>query len=440
MRGLSLLVGAIAGAVILGFAGLAGATDASGPMSLSLDQCVEMAIEVNVSVLKAGYALDQSRYGVLSTASGLVPSAAWSATRNRWQTPTERIVNDQLILTSRSYSTAFSVYENVSAGNVISVFQQIANKNAARQDLRLARQQVAFISKQKYFEVLKDQKLLQVAEETLAQGKMHLDKAQAMLDVGTGVKSDVLQAQVQASNNELALISARNALRLAETDLKHFLAIPDEREVQLEDVLEGAQNTITLDAAIAEALVQRPDVRAYGELVKASRRGVWARRGGWIPVFSFAWSKLYTAPADHPELPDNLVDLWDKAEWSWRLSWSVNIFDGLQTFSQVKIAKGALESAREDLIQSRRDASLEVRQAYYNVEQAEQSVKVSTETVGLAEEELRLAEERYRLGGGTMLEQIDAQLSLTQAKTTHIQALYGLLLSRADLMLAIGQD
>ena len=436
MRGSSLLIGAFVATIILGVAGLAGAADQSGPLNLTLDKCVDMALEVNTSILKAGYALNQSQYGVLSEASGLLPSARWLSSEDRWQKAGQRFILDQVVLTNKTYSSSIGFGENVSASNVFGVFQQISNKNAARQDLRLARQQVVFTSKQKYLEVLKDQKLMQVADETLSQGKMHLDKAQAMLDVGTGVKSDVLQAQVQVSNNELSLISARNALRLAESDLKHFLAIPEERELQLQDVMETAETTITLDAAVAEALVERPDLRAFGELVKSNYRGVWVRRGGWIPTFSFDYSKQYVAL----KFPQDLSDLWDRAEWSWRINWSVNLFDGFATFSQVKIAKDALKSARQDLVQARRDVSLQVRQAYYNLEEAQQTVKVSSETVSLAEEELRLAEERYRLGGGTMLEQIDAQVSLTQAKTTHIQALYGLLLSQADLMLAIGQD
>jgi outer membrane protein TolC len=118
----------------------------------------------------------------------------------------------------------------------------------------------------------------------------------------------------------------------------------------------------------------------------------------------------------------------------------VNLFDGLATFSSVRSAKAQLKSAREDLNQARRDAALEVKQAFYRVEEAQQRVKVSKETVSLAEEELRLAEERYRLGGGTMLEQIDAQLSLSRAKTSNIQALHDYLLSQAQLVKAVGKD
>jgi outer membrane protein TolC len=163
---------------------------------------------------------------------------------------------------------------------------------------------------------------------------------------------------------------------------------------------------------------------------------VWRERGGWVPTLSYSWSRSYHAET----FPDRALDIWDDATWQWGIGVSVNLFDGLSTFSSVRIAKAQLRSVKEDLNQVKRDAALEVKQAFYNVEEARQRVKVSSETVSLAEEELRLAEERYRLGGGTMLEQIDAQVVLSQAKSSNVQALHDYLLSQAALVRAMGKD
>ena len=51
-----------------------------------------------------------------------------------------------------------------------------------------------------------------------------------------------------------------------------------------------------------------------------------------------------------------------------------------------------------------------------------------------------LAEERFRLGGATMLEQIDSQVALSEARTSYVEALYDYLLSQADLVRAMGKD
>jgi outer membrane protein TolC len=427
-------------ACVLVWTGLAAGGETSEPLRLDLDRCVEMAIEVNVAVLKAGYSLDRSQYGLLNSGSSLLPTVSWSSSSSRREASGGYVVEGKVSTGIKGYNSTLSVGEMLSVSSVMGLLESSAYVRAAQQDLRAARQQVAYVAKQKYLEVLKARRLLQVKEEAQELSKRRLEKAQALLDVGSGVRSDVLRAQVEASSNQLGLITAQNDLRLAETDLKHFLALPDDRELRIEDILEPAEVSLTLDAALATAMDWRPDIQAQEQMVKAGNRSVWRERGGWMPSFGISYSRSYSAPDSIGEFPGRVLDLWDEAPWSWGTSVRWNLFDGFRTFSQVKAAKAELKSTREDLNQARRDAALEIKRAFYNVDEARQRVKVSKETVSLAEEELRLAEERYRLGGGTMLEQIDAQVALSEARTSNIQALYDFLLSQADLVRATGKD
>ena len=414
----------------------AGGVEPGSPLKLDLDKCVQMAVEGNTSVLKAEYGLDLYRNGVISSASNLLPSARWRSSSSRSKSATPRLVDGQFVSGSKSYSSSFSVDEGLSAASIMGVFESLANRNAAEQDVRAMRQDVSYNAKKTYLEVLKAKRLLSVKEETFSRSKKRLERAQAMLDVGSGVRSDVLRAQVEMSSNELDLITQRNNLRLAETALKSFLRIPDDQAIELDDILEAGEATYELEAALADAMEMRPDIKAGMQTVRAGKSGVWKERGGWIPTLSYGWARDYMGSG----FPERALDIWDEAGWKWGLGLSVNLFDGFGTFSRVRMAKAQLRSANEDLNQMKRDAALEVKQAFYNVEEARQRVKVSAETVSLAQEELRLAEERYRLGGGTMLEQIDAQVALSEAETSNIQALYDYLLSQAALVKAMGKD
>jgi outer membrane protein TolC len=405
-------------------------------LKLDLEKCVRMALDVNVNVLKAGYSLTQAKSAVLSSTSQLLPQVAFQQTHSKYEQLFPRQVGDKVDSTDASYSSAFSITETVTFESIMGLFESMSTKNAARHYVRQIRQDVTFQAKQKYLEVLKAGRLLGVREEALDLSERRLERAQALMDVGSAVRSDVLRAQVERSRNELELITARNALRLAETDLKHFLDIDDEVELDLEDVLEAKDVDYVLASAISEAAEKRPDLLSAAETLKAAKRGVWREAGGWFPRFQFRWSDRYTLL----EFPDEPVSFGDESDWSWDLSASVNLFDGLYTFSRVRSARAYRKSVEEDLAQRRRDATFEVKRAYYNVEEARQRVKVSNETVGLAEEELRLAEERFRLGGGTMLEQIDAQVALSEARTSYVDALHDYLLSQAKLEKAMGKD
>ena len=79
-----------------------------------------------------------------------------------------------------------------------------------------------------------------------------------------------------------------------------------------------------------------------------------------------------------------------------------------------------------------------MRQAYLSMQEADKRLATTEMAVNKAEEDLYIAQEKYKAGAGTNLDVIDANLSLTQAKTNHIQALYDYNVSMAKLDKAIG--
>ncbi len=404
-------------------------------LHLDLDECVTLAVDVNVSVVKARYDLRRASSSVLTSASRLLPTVGLQSTKSKYEESFLRQVGDRVIITDESYTASLALYESVTFGGILGVLESMASREASKANLRKTTEEVAYTARQKYLGVLRARRLLEVRQEALNLSKRRLEKAQALLEVGSAVRSDVLRAQVEVGNNQLEVISAENALRLAEFDLKHFLRLDPELVLELEDVLQTSDLDYQLDEALAEAVKQRPDIHSARANLKAASHGVWAERGNWFPTLTFRWTDRYIAD----RFPGEVGRLTDDARWSWDLTASLNLFDGLYTFSRVRSAKASREIAREDLEQLMRDAALEVRQAYYSVQEARQRVDVSSKTVELAEEELRLAEERYHLGAGTMLELIDAQVSLSQAKVAHVEALYDYVLSQAKLRKAVGK-
>jgi outer membrane protein TolC len=82
---------------------------------------------------------------------------------------------------------------------------------------------------------------------------------------------------------------------------------------------------------------------------------------------------------------------------------------------------------------------LEVRQDYLNLLAAEEAIRTSEVVVRQAEENLELANGRFQAGVGTSVEQTDAQVTLTNAKTSQVQALYDYKVAGAHLEKAMGR-
>jgi len=426
--------------LILAQAALLAARDtawAQATLKLDLDKCVDMAVEANTAVIKANYDLDRASNGVLRSASPMIPSLSLQVQQTRFETASvPRVVGDRVLLSDRVYQGTISISEIVSFGTIMAIFEANAGKHATENYVVSVEHEVAYVARGLYLGVLKARRLLGVREEAHELSERQFEKAEALLDVGSAVRSDVLKAQVEVSRNELDLISARNALRLAETDLRYFVGIADHVELDLDENIDPGRLDLDLDYALAAAMEHRPDIRSSEQSLASAGHGVWRERGGWIPWVAAGWNKNYYSA----KLPDALGDFWDESEYAWYMAAGIDLFDGLRTFTSVRDAESRRSIAETDLTQLRLDVALEVKRAYYGVEEARQRVKVSEEALEVAEEDLRLAEERYRLGGATMLEQIDSSVSLSEARTSHIEAMYDYLLSLAKLKRAVGKD
>ena len=66
------------------------------------------------------------------------------------------------------------------------------------------------------------------------------------------------------------------------------------------------------------------------------------------------------------------------------------------------------------------------------------SIPIFEDTKASAEEDLKLARERYTLGAATILDLLNAQLSVAQANSSHVRAIYDERILKAELDALVG--
>jgi len=121
-----------------------------------------------------------------------------------------------------------------------------------------------------------------------------------------------------------------------------------------------------------------------------------------------------------------------------QLNWAM--FDGLLTHGKVIQANAQFAHAKTDLADQSRQIELAVRTAYSDFIEAKEVLESQTKVQEEADEALREAKARADAGTGTQLDVLDAENSLTQARTTQIQALHDYATARAKMERAIGAD
>ena len=293
-----------------------------------------------------------------------------------------------------------------------------------------------------YYDVLLAAQQIVVHEASVKLLTQELEDQQRRYNAGTVPHFNVLRAEVAVANERPALIQARNNYRIAKNNLANLLGYNLPRDIwediplNLSDKLEAQPYQIELPQAIEQALANRTELAVLRKQEALERESVVNARAGYKPTVSvfggYTWNNSqFTDPGD---LGYTLHGWNAGAEMSW------DIFDGLLTRGKVIQARALYEKSKTDVEDTGRQIELEVRTAYSQFIEAQEVLDSQKTVQAEAEETLREAEARAEAGTGTQLDVLDAQTSLTQARTTEIQALHDYAVARAKLERAIGAN
>ncbi len=406
---------------------------------LTLQRCVEIALMKHPTIVAARNNVLASRSRVYEAQSAYYPQIAANAgySRIRPLTGAQRVVSTGIDGTSpQNLQSSYNQFTgNVTLSQNIYDFGKTSSQvdiqkfgfDASRADLDTTIDQVLFSVKQAYYGALQAKRNRDVAEDTVKQFQQHLEQAKGFYEVGTKPKFDVTKAEVDLSNARLNLIKAENSVKVAKVTLNNALGVPEAPDYLIEDNLAFQKYEMTFQQAIETAYKNRPDLQSLLWKRMAAERSVDFARTGFYPALT--GSASYNRQGN-TFLPDE--------GWTVGVGLTFPIFSGFLTKNQVEEAKANLAVARANEETLKQSVHLDVQQAYLNLSLAEDSINNTRLTVQQATENFEIANGRYTAGVGNPIEVTDAEVSLANARTGHIQALYDYKVARASLERAMG--
>jgi len=259
---------------------------------------------------------------------------------------------------------------------------------------------------------------------------------------GTVPNFNVLRAKVSLANARPPLIQAQNNYRIAKNNLANLLGYNLPRDIweniplKLTDTLDAMPYQINLPDALQQALNNRPELVALRKTEELQRLNITDASSGYKPNLSvFAGYNWFNAQFTPPVTLDHDINGWNAGA---QVSW--DIFDGLLTHGKVVQARALYSKSITAVDEEMRDIELEVRTAYSDFLEAQEVLESQKTVQDEAEESLREANARADAGTGTQLDVLDAENSLTQARSTQVQALHDYDAARARFERAIGAD
>lgn len=324
-----------------------------------------------------------------------------------------------------------------------------AARTAADIELVSQRARLSLDITEAYFDAVLADRLVAIAESSLAQTENVLGHTRLARQVGNQSEFDLLRAQVTRDNQMPALLQRRTDRDLAHARLKQMLNVPGPERLTLTTGLGNEGDVLQVsrpaagDAAGAQAdssPTARAPVRQLGESLRAQQEELRIARSAWIPTVSLStqYGRVAFPSSGLPDLGNFLTN------WTVSLTASVPLFTGGRTKGQALVAEAAVREAQARYEQVREAASLDAQQAHALLAQAQAAFAASQGTSGQAAKAYTIAEVRYREGLSTQVELNDSRLLLQQASANSALAVRNLQVARMrvallrDLPLGVG--
>ncbi len=420
---------------------------AQEPVSLTLAEAVEIALEKNPMIFAGDYLLEGSRHKIVQARSGLFPQLKVSERFTRTTNPMwsfgaklnqEKITRadfDPRLLNHpdpiENFQTVLTItYPLYDRGKIRKGIEQARlYREAASLDHEAIGQEVAINAVTAYLNVLLAQEEVQVVQKSLDTARAHHRMIEARHKSGLVVKSDLLRSQVHVAQLEQELQSALASLEVAFGTLWSALGEKAPGKVSLTTRLEDITGTLSpLEEWLKKAFIMRPDLRkAQIELEIAKKELEKARAEYWPAIYLSGAYEINTEDFDETA---NSYSIGAVLE--------LDLFSGFRTRAKVREAMAQVKRAEAMIQALKLRIQVEVKQAYYQARSAWNRISVARGAVQQAREALRIVRNRYETGLFHLVQLLDAETALQQARLNHIRALHGFHVAFARLSQASG--
>jgi outer membrane protein TolC len=328
-----------------------------------------------------------------------------------------------------SYIANNAVHEYVSQGDVHQVFSLAAygdyRKAVAAEALARARAEIAarglvVTVVESYYGLVVAQRKYGTEQLAAEEAKRFLDISQKLEKGGEVAHSDVIKARIQYEQQQRDLQEARLQMEKSRLELAVLLFPDFNLNYNVVDDLQMPMSLPPYPDVQAMAARKNPQLRAAVAALQVANHDVTSAWGGLLPsatvdyFYGIDSSRFATSQFD-PIVHRNVNNLGSSIVASLQIpiwSWGANI-------SKLKQADLRRDQARVELSYAQRQL-LSNLQAYYNEsETARSELESLNQSAELAAESLRLTTLRYQAGESTVLEVVDAQNTLTQARNAY---------------------
>jgi outer membrane protein len=467
-------------------------TDAS-PVGLTIEQAVALARRNNPDFQATRNNARNASLELRTAYGALLPQFSANVSGQYQQGGQQFFSGVSLKANSDVMQSQYSIGLNyrINAATFITPKVQRANSAAVNADIAGAGENLAALVRQDYITALQSLALSQLNDSLVANARVQLELARAKAQVGTGTMLDVQRAEVALSQQQVALLQARNQNDIDKLRLFQQMGVPQPPNVQLVSTFSVTDTMPPLDDLLAMANRQNPGIVALRSREDVANLNVKRERTEYTPTLTLSTgiggytyqyrdanylvtqAEASTAGArascvatqevrQAVGLPNTLplcatIDFtpamanslraqnsqfpfsFTPAPRSITAQISLPLFDGFAREQRVQEAVVSRENARYTVRSRELALKADVSAAYLFLQTEKQTVVLQEENSAKAKQELQFVQDQYAVGLATFVDLTTSRAAYAQAENDRINAIYNYHKAVAALESAVGR-
>lgn len=395
----------------------------AGVQSIDLPTTLRLAGANNIDLALIREALVQAEAQNDAAALSFIPSLSGGVGYAKHNGAIQDVSGNVIDAYKQLHTTVGGFNSQVNLGDAI--FQKLAAnrlQSAAEYSVDAGRNITLFAAASAYLDLVSARANMKIAEEAVRISGDYENQLTRAVSIGLANKSDALRVSVQTQSYQVALRQAQEATVAASAKLANILhlnpttlfaptdeAVPQITLVPLET---------TPDALVSEAFDNRPELKASAASIEAAD---WQKTGSiYGPLIPTVGAQALYGDINGGRrgLPSNSGGAQD---YALMFNWKVGP-GGLFDFSRIDYAQSKLDQGKLNDAKLRDNVGRQVVQTFEGVRSAFDQLQLTKKNVELAEQSLQLSQGRKEFGVATVLEVIQAQKDLVQARASYVRS------------------
>lgn len=433
----------------------------------TLQECVDYAIENNISVKQSEYDIDLAEVDKKDAVGNYLPSLNLNGAHS-WNTGLTTDVTTGVLRNQTNQNTSAGASVGIAIYGGLQNLNQLRKTEigilANRYQLDKMKDDISLFVINAYLEVLFNKEAVNVAKPQLEISIEQLNRTNKLVEAGTLPKGDLLEIQATLATDEQNVIITENNVTLSLLSLAQLLQLQDydnfdiaESEIESLPLVNLANYSV--EDIYNKALENRGEVKVAQANIDMAAQDIKLAKGALQPTLSgyYNWNSRYSnldrivgfeQDPDNPfqvigivegsgenviapnniaitGSPDGFFDQFDRNKGSsYGLSLRIPVFNGFRASNNVKRAEIFHDKQEYQLEQVELDLERTIHSVYLDARGALKVYDAAQKSVAAQEESFRYAQEKFNVGAMNSFEFSQTKIRLVKAQSDLLRAKY----------------